>query len=91
SMYEPDFKFTKNDKNRITVEMKTEVQGISVHYTFDNSFPDNFYPAYSKPVEIPIDASTMKVVTYRGDKQVGRLIVFPIAEMKKRAGVKDKT
>ena len=46
--------------------------------------------AYSKPVEIPIDASTMKVVTYRGDKQVGRLIVFPIAEMKKRAGVKDK-
>ena len=91
SMYEPDFKFTKNDKNRITVEMKSEVQGVSVHYTFDNSFPDNFYPAYSKPVEIPIDASTMKVITYRGDKQVGRLIVFPIAEMKKRAGVKDKT
>ncbi len=90
SMYEPEFKFTKNDKNRITVEMKTEVPGISVHYTFDNSFPDNFYPAYSKPVEIPIDASTMKVVTYRGDKQMGRLIVFPIAEMKKRAGVKDK-
>ncbi len=90
SMYEPDFKFTKNDKNRITVEMKTEVPGISVHYTFDNSFPDNFYPVYSKPVEIPIDASTMKVVTYRGDKQLGRLIVFPIAEMRKRAGVKDK-
>ena len=90
SMYEPDFKFTKNDKNRITVEMKTEIKDVSVHYTFDNSFPDNFYPAYSKPVEIPIDASTMKVVTYRGDKQVGRLLVFPIAEMKKRAGIKDK-
>ena len=90
SMYEPDFKFTKNDKNRITVEMKTELQDISVHYTFDNSFPDDFYPAYSKPVEIPIDASTMKVVTYRGNKQVGRLLVFPIAEMKKRAGIKDK-
>ncbi len=90
SMYEPEFKFTKNDKNRIMVEMKTEIQGISVHYTFDNTFPDNFYPVYSKPVEIPIDASTMKVVTYRGDKQVGRLMVFPIAEMRKRAGVKDK-
>ncbi|HEX6848009.1 MAG TPA: family 20 glycosylhydrolase [Chitinophagaceae bacterium] len=90
SMYEPDFKFTKNEKNRITVEMKTEVSDVAVHYTFDNSFPDNFYPAYSKPVEIPIDASTMKVVSYKGGKQVGRLIVFPIAEMKKRAGVKDK-
>jgi len=90
SMYEPDFKFTKNDKNEITVEMKSEVAGVSVHYTFDNSFPDNFYPAYSKPVAIPKDASTMKVVTYRGDKQVSRLIVFPAAEWKKRAGVKDK-
>jgi hypothetical protein len=39
---------------------------------------------------VPKDASTMKVITYRGDKQTGRLIVFPSAEMKKRAGVKDK-
>lgn len=90
SMYDPEFKFTKNDKNQITVEMKAEVPDLSVHYSFDNSFPDNFYPAYSKPVMIPKDAVTMKVITYRGDKQMGRLIVFPIAEMKKRAGVKDK-
>jgi hexosaminidase len=90
SMYDPEFKFTKNDKNEITVEMKAEVPDLSVHYSFDNSFPDNFYPAYSKPLMIPKDAVTMKVVTYRGDKQMGRLIVFPIAEMKKRAGVKDK-
>jgi hexosaminidase len=88
SMYEPDFKFTKDAKNRITVEMKTEISDIKVHYTFDNSFPDNFYPAYSSPVQVPIDAATLKVVTYRGDKQLGRLIVFTIAEMKKRAGVK---
>ncbi len=90
SMYEPDFKFTKNDKNEISVEMKTEVPDISVHYSFDNSFPDNFYPHYSKSVMVPKDAATMKVVTYRGGKQMGRLIVFPAAEMKKRAGVKDK-
>jgi len=90
SMYEPEFKFTKNDKNEITVEMKTEIPDISVHYAFDNSFPDNFYPHYSKAVMVPKDAVTMKVITYRGDKQMGRLIIFPIAEMKKRAGVKDK-
>ena len=89
-MYEPEFKFTKNDKNEITVEMKTEVPDVSIHYSFDNSFPDNFYPKYSKPVMVPKDAATMKVVTYRGSKPMGRLIVFPAAEMKKRAGVKDK-
>jgi hexosaminidase len=88
AMYDPDFKFKKNDKNEITVEMKTEVQGLATHYSFDNSIPDNFYPHYSGPVVVPKDASTMKVITYRGDKPIGRLIVFPIAEMKKRAGVK---
>lgn len=88
SMYDPDFKFTKNEKNVIMVEMKMEVPDITIHYSFDNSFPDNFYPHYSKPIEVPKDAATMKVVTYRGEKQMGRLIVFPIAEMKRRAGVK---
>ena len=90
AMYDPDFKFKKNDKNEITVEMKMEVQGLAIHYSFDNSIPDNFYPHYSGPLVVPKDAATMKVVTYRGGKQTGRLIVFPIAEMKKRAGVKDK-
>ena len=89
-MYDPEFKFTKNEKNEITAEMKTEVPDLSIHYSFDNSFPDNFYPSFSKPVMVPKDAVTMKVITYRGDKQTGRLITFPIAEMKKRAGVKDK-
>ena len=88
SMFEPDFKFAKNEKNVITVEMKTEVPDITIHYSFDNSFPDNFYPAYTKPVIVPKDASTMKVITYRNGKEMGRLIVFPIDEMKKRAGVK---
>ncbi|HEV8271604.1 MAG TPA: family 20 glycosylhydrolase, partial [Chitinophagaceae bacterium] len=90
AMYDPDFKFKKNDKNEITVEMKMEVQDLAIHYSFDNSIPDNFYPHYSAPIVVPKDASTMKVITYRGDKQMGRLIVFPIAEMKKRAGVKEK-
>ena len=54
-----DFKFTKDAKNRITVEMKTEISDIKVHYTFDNSFPDNFYPAYSN---LKILKMVMKIV-----------------------------
>ena len=88
SMYEPDFKFSTNTKKEIIVEMNTEVKDISIHYAFDNSFPDNFYPVYNKPIIVPKDASTLKVITYRDDKVTGRLLVFPIEEMKKRAGVK---
>ena len=38
-MYDPDFQVQKNDKNEITVEMKMEVSGLAIHYTFDNSYP----------------------------------------------------
>jgi len=88
SMYDPDFKVSKNAKNEIVVEMKTEVDGLNIHYSFDNSFPDPFYPVYTQPLTVPKDASTLKVVTCRGKEQKGRLITFPIEELKRRAGIK---
>ncbi|MBI1343661.1 MAG: family 20 glycosylhydrolase [Terrimonas sp.] len=87
SMYDPVFAFSGNAKGEIIVTLSTEVEGLSIHYSFDNSFPDQYYPVYDKPVIVPKDASLMKVVTYRGDQQVGRIISFPVAEMKKRAGM----
>ena len=68
--------------------MNTEVKDISIHYSFDNSFPDNFYPAYNSPLTVPKDASAMKVITYRKNQPIGRLMVMPIAELRKRAGIK---
>jgi hypothetical protein len=34
---------------------------------------------------VPVDATQLKVVSYKSDKAVGRTMVFPIAELKKRA------
>jgi hexosaminidase len=88
SMYDPIFKATKNMKDEVVVEMSTEVEGLHIHYSFDNSFPDNFYPEYSQPLIIPKDASNLKVITYRNRKPIGRMITMPVAELRKRA---DKT
>jgi hexosaminidase len=88
SMYDPSFKATKNPKNELIVEMATEVEGLDIHYSFDNSFPDKFYPEYSQPLTVPIDASYLKVITYRTGKPIGRMITIPVNELKKRAGIK---
>jgi hexosaminidase len=88
SMYDPSFKATKNSKNALIVEMNTEVEGLNIHYSFDNSFPDKFYPAYSEPLTVPIDASYLKVITYHNGKPLGRMITMPVTELKKRAGIK---
>jgi len=88
SMYDPTFKASKNSKNELIVEMSNEVEDLHIHYSFDNSFPDKFYPEYSQPLTVPIDASYLKVITYRNGKPLGRMITMPVSELKKRAGIK---
>ena len=87
SIYDPIFEITKKD-SQIMVRMIPEIEGLDIHYSFDNSFPDNFYPRYSSPVAVPKDAVTMKVIAYRNGKPIGRMMVITRAELNKRAGIK---
>ncbi len=85
SIYDPAIKVSKNQKGALLLDFETEIEGLSVHYSFDNSFPDNHYPAYTRSsVEVPVDAAPLKVVTYRAGKQVGRMMVVGIEDLRKR-------
>jgi hexosaminidase len=88
SMYDAIVEVSKKDTATIIVKLSTEVEGLSVHYSFDNSFPDNYYPVYKEPLTIPKDASFMKLITYRNNQPIGRLMVIPMIELRKRAGIK---
>ena len=87
TMYEPIFKVTRAD-GKLKLELTTEVEGLDIHYSYDGSNPDNFYPKYSKPLLIPKDAADVKVVTYKDGKQAGKQINMPVSELEKRAGKK---
>ncbi|MDO9374351.1 MAG: family 20 glycosylhydrolase [Ferruginibacter sp.] len=86
SMFEPIFT-PKNKAGKLEIELATEVDDIDIYYSFDNSFPDRFYPKYNKPMEAPKDAVMLRVVTYRGKEQLGRVISMPVEELKKRAKI----
>ncbi len=88
SMYDPSFVITKKGEKGIVVKMETEIDGLDIHYSFDNSLPDQFYPKYTDPIDVPKDASNMKVITYRNGKPIGRMLVMTREEMNKRAGIK---
>ena len=88
SMYDAIVEVSKKDTATIIVKLSTEIEGLSIHYSFDNSFPDNFYPAYREPLTMPRDAAAMKLITYRNNKPIGRMMVLPITELRKRAGIK---
>lgn len=85
AVYDPIFKAGKTADNKLTIDLSTEIDGIDIYYSFDNSFPDRFYPKYMTTLIAPIDAKQLKVITYKGNVPVGRMLTMPIAELRKRA------
>lgn len=84
SMYDPDFKVSKNEKGELVVTLTTELEGLDIYYSFDNSYPDRYYPKYTGPLTVPVDASLLRVITYRGKQPVGRMNNMPVETLKKR-------
>ncbi|OOQ60546.1 beta-N-acetylhexosaminidase [Mucilaginibacter pedocola] len=86
SVYDPSFKPVRNPDGTLGVVLTPEIPGLDIYYSFDNSQPDRFYPKYTSTLTVPIDATQLKVVTYKGKQQVGRFLIMPIDELKKRLG-----
>lgn len=88
SVYDPIFTVKRNDKQRLELSLATEIEGLDIHYSFDNSFPDHHYPKYTETLLVPIDANWVRVITYRDGKPIGRMQNMPIEELIKRAPIK---
>ncbi len=88
SIYDPIIDASNTADNKLNLELSTEINGLDIYYTFDNSFPDNFYPKYTGPVAVPEDAVQLKLITYRNGKPIGRMMTVPVSELKSKAAKK---
>ncbi|MFN5225851.1 MAG: beta-N-acetylhexosaminidase [Bacteroidota bacterium] len=71
---------------KLQVAFSTDVKDLQVYYSFDNTFPDYFYPPYQGgQIYPPAECSMMRVVTYRGKQQVGKMITISREDLLKRA------
>jgi hexosaminidase len=84
TMFDPVFEVSRDANDSMLIELSTEVQGLDIHYSFDNSHPDNFYPVYKQSLSVPKDAVILKVITYRGNQVMGKQIDMPVSELKRR-------
>lgn len=75
----------KKENNKYYVTLETEIDGLDIYTSFDNSRPDRFYPKYNAPQEIPYDALQMRIITYRGTEKVGRMMTILTEDLKSRA------
>lgn len=88
AMYDPIVTVKLGDKKTYWVSLNPEIEGLDLYYSFDNSAPDNFYPKYKEAVKIPVDATQMRIISYKGKKPVGRLMTISVDDLEKRAPAK---
>ena len=89
SMFDPIITTTKATDGRLQVQFETEIDDLQLYYSFDNTFPDNFYPAYKGgALYPPSECSLMRVVAYRGKQKMGNMITITREELEKRANKK---
>ncbi|PWS31912.1 beta-N-acetylhexosaminidase [Pedobacter paludis] len=85
AIYDPIITVKRSADKQLLIELTPEVDNLEIYYSFDNSTPDRFYPKYTSALQVPKDASLLKIITYRGKQPIGRLISVPVADLQKRA------
>ena len=90
SIYDPIIYPHWDKERQLKIAMKTEIEGLSLFYTFDNTIPDIYSNMYTDPLSIPQNASMLRVAAYKGQEQAGRLIDITIDALKKRAAEGEK-
>ena len=66
------------------ITLTTELKNLDIYYTFDGTFPDHFSPKYTDTLDIPKGADTFRMITYRNNKPIGKMITVSIKELEKR-------
>lgn len=68
----------------LTVTLTTEIPGLSIYYTLDDTVPSVYATPYTQPIAVPDGPLTLRVMTYRNGQAVGRLITLKREELLKR-------
>jgi hexosaminidase len=74
----------KNADGKKIIEMGSEVPGLDIYYTFDNTMPDNNSPKYVEPFVLPEGPVSLRVITYRNGKPIGHLITRNPQQLRSR-------
>jgi hexosaminidase len=85
SMYDPIVTTQLNTKGELIVKMEGEVEGLDIYYTIDDQMPDKYSDKYTAPFVLPEDVLSVRIISYRDGKPIGKYLNIPIAALKIRA------
>lgn len=83
AIYDPIVNTKMVDKKMICT-LSSELSNVDLYYTIDGSFPAKYSTKYTNPFEIPNADITFRVVAYRNEIQIGRILTISEDLLKKR-------
>ena len=88
SFYDAIITPLKDKKGALLIQLDTELEGLDIYYTFDNTYPDHHSLLYKKgeKLTVPKDAESFGVITYKAGKPIGRIISVSLEALAKRVG-----
>jgi hexosaminidase len=85
SIYDPIVTTQQNTKGELMGMMEGEIEGLDIYYTLNDQMPDNYSSKYTAPFLIPEDVFSIRVISYRDGKPIGKYLNIPMESLKKRA------
>jgi hexosaminidase len=64
--------------DKLICTLSTELPDAEIHYSIDNTFPDQFSPKYTAPFVVPEGDVTVRFVTTRKNQVIGRQVIIPV-------------
>ncbi len=78
---------TSRRNGKLVVEMESEIAGLDIYYTIDDTMPDQFSTKYDgNPIVLPEGNITLRTITYRSGKPIGHLITLKRTDLERRIG-----
>jgi hexosaminidase len=85
SIYDPIVTTELRSNGELVLKMEGEVEGLDIYYTINDQMPDNFSDKYTNPIVLPEDVLSVRIISYRDGKPIGKFLNIPIESLKKRA------
>ena len=85
SIYDPIVTTELRSNGELVLKMEGEVEGLEMYYTINDQMPDNYSSKYTAPVVLPEDVLSVRIISYRDGKPIGKFLNIPIESLKKRA------
>jgi hexosaminidase len=78
---------TRNDKKQLVADLSTDIDGLDIYYTTDNTNPDSFSEKYKgTAIVIPEGIYQLRALAYRNNMPTGNMLILNRTELEKRAG-----